>query len=351
MFKMMGSPERLYGFTMWLVSLVFAAFLVGLGGKIIADIPRTENALAQEQFADRAALDRTRAEVAVLEAEQRRHEAREQVLKNALGDAIGAYDAANTSFQNWLATRGVTANPQQDPEVLTRTRALDKLREAQRAAELPLEALRREGTAVEQRLAEAHRREQTIMQAAYGDYEQARRRQELKVFAIRLAFTLPLLLASGWMIARKRRSQYWPLMRGFILASAFAFFFELVPYLPDYGGYVRYAVGILLTLVAGHYAIRGMQAYLVRRRETEQQNEAARRASLDNEAALKKMAAKLCPACERAILTTDTAEANFCVHCGLGLYTRCGGCNSRMNVFFHHCASCGTPRGAIQGTA
>ena len=240
--------------------------------------------------------------------------------------------------------------------MLARTQALDLLKQRERAAQLPLEALRRDATGVNQRHDAAVARRESLLQAANAQFRQAYKAQELKIFAIRLAVTLPLLLASAWMIARRRNSQYWPLMRGFVIASAFAFFFELVPYLPDYGGYVRYAVGIVLTVVAGHYAIRGMQAYLVRRREKEQQNEAARRASLDNEAALKKMAARLCPACERAILTTDEAEANFCVHCGLGLYKRCGGCSARMNAFFHHCATCGTPAGSrdaptAQGTA
>jgi predicted RNA-binding Zn-ribbon protein involved in translation (DUF1610 family) len=264
------------------------------------------------------------------------------VLNNTLREASAAYESATVTFQNWLATRSATSNAAQDPEVLARTQALDRLKERERAAELPLEALRRDATAVHQRIAEVRARQERILDAASGQYVKARHARELKVFAIRLAFTLPLLLGSSWMIARKRHSQYWPLMRGFVVASAFAFFFELVPYLPDYGGYVRYAVGILLTVVAGHYAIRGMQAYLVRRREKEQQAESERRASLDNEAALKKMAARLCPACERAILTTDEAEANFCVHCGLCLYTRCTGCATRMNAFFHHCATCGT---------
>ena len=71
MFKSLRVPEGLFRLLMWVVSFVFAGFLIGLGGRVIADLPRLESTLDLDQFADQSALSTARAEVRTLEARER----------------------------------------------------------------------------------------------------------------------------------------------------------------------------------------------------------------------------------------------------------------------------------------
>ena len=340
------TPERTYAVIMWIVSLVLTGFLIGLGNLIIGDLPRVETPVTIDQFIDRAAADAIDAEadgvrdrLDIIEAELLAAEADLQTER-------GNYEAAYQGFQNWLATRRATTDPAQDPEVIARTNALDVLKERERASERAVEATQRMETAARAELAELDNRRRMLMVDAQPDYNRARSAQELRVFLFRLALTLPLLLVAFWLTAKKRNSRYWPLMRGFVIFAVFAFFVELVPYLPSYGGYVRYGVGVALTLLAGHYLIKWMRAYLANRQEAERQSEAQRRQSLAYEDALKKIADNTCPGCDRKILTTGDAVADYCVHCGLHLYDRCQNCQTRKVSFYRYCMACGTPSAA-----
>ncbi len=344
-------PEKAFGIAMWVVSVILAAFIVGLGNLVIGDLPQVENTVTQEQFTDSAATRKIDEELRAISARTGAIDDKLEIARLQLEQAQTASRTGTETFQAWIQTRTATTNPGQDPEVVARTRQLEQLKGNERAIQASIDALDTERVPMSQRESALREQQSRLSAQAYPAYEQAMFWQDLRIFGLRLAITLPMLLVAGWMVVKKRKSDRWPLMRGFVLAAVFVFFVELVPYLPSYGGYIRYAVGIVLTIVAGHYLIKNMRAYLARRQEVEQQNEEERRKLVSHDEAFKKMAAKVCPGCDRPIAAMEGAESNFCVHCGMTLYNHCGGCKTRKMAFFRFCLSCGTPAEAATAGA
>lgn len=350
MSKSLRLSEKWFRRGLWLVALVFASFLIGLGGTIVGDLPKVEAPLALDNFLNQPAAQRLREQ---LRGERSAAEAADTALAQAQlqrSKARSETRAQRESFNNWLATRSVTQRSEQDPEVIARTRALDAQQRAEQAQQRAVEAQQQAALDARQAAAQTQKQLGAMEAAARAKLNEEMRRVEMRVFLYRLALTLPLLVVAGWLFVKKRKGTYWPFVWGFIFFALFAFFVELVPYLPSYGGYVRYVVGIGATVLVGRYAILALNRYLERQKLAETLPDQERRKELSYDVALARLAKSVCPGCERPV-DLKNEKIDFCPHCGIGLFDRCGACNTRKSAFAHFCHACGTSAQASQQAA
>lgn len=339
--KALLQPEKLFRFAMWGIALLFAWFLLGFGGLILRDLPLVSHEIDPEQFASPQlrALQQTSKRI---EAEQQLMRDQRELYQQTLNTQQTQYDNAHSSFQNWLATRNATQNAAQDTELVERTKKLEQLKTVQASIQQKIATFDQHIIQLNQQQTQLTSQLATQQENANQQYQRAVFRQELTIFGYRLLFILPLLLMASWLFLRQRHNKYWPFVWGFIFFTLYSFFVELIPYLPSYGGYIRYAVGLVLVLVGGYYGISWMQCYLAQRQLKAQATETERRQQLDRIHAIKKLSAHVCPSCERQLVDQQTHAHNFCMFCGLQLYHHCPICQTRHNSFFEFCPNCGT---------
>ena len=340
---------------MWMVSFLFAGFLTSLGGKIIADLPKISKNVPIENLVNKDVY--TSAQLKLIDAKRKIDFLRIQSSEAHANVQFrtNEYKVAKTTFDNWLATRSVTAsNPKsknQDPAITNHSKNLKKINSEITFAIIREDDVNKQKLEAERAIFESERIINGELNIVKTQFNNQSNITELKIFGYRLAFTLPLLIISGLLIAKRRNSNYWPLYRGFVIFAVFTFFVELVPYLPSYGGYVRSVVGIIMCLVGGHYGIKWMKNYLANRQEQVKKNEKVRRSVINVEISIQKINSQICPHCDRIIPQVEGVKVNHCVICGLKLFDICGfeyadgtKCNTRKNAFFKHCPSCGSEK-------
>jgi predicted RNA-binding Zn-ribbon protein involved in translation (DUF1610 family) len=325
---------------LWLVALVFAGFLVGLGSAVVGDLPQVEQTLSVDDFADKKISSTLKSDIKSAELASAAAEAAREQARLKRSAARADTEAASDTFNNWLSTRRATAQPDQDTELIARTRALDVLKAKERAAGVAVEAQQQAALDASQAEEAARKKLEELNAAAQLQLDVANRAVELRVFLYRLALTLPLLGIAGWLFVKKRKGTYWPFVWGFIIFALFAFFVGLVPYLPSYGGYVRYIVGIVVTVLVGRQAIVSLNRYLERQKLAEQMPSVQRRDEMSYDTALTRLSKNVCPGCERPVDLKNT-EIDFCPHCGIGLFDHCGACSTRKSAFAKFCHACG----------
>lgn len=334
-------PERWLRIASWAIAIVFALFLNMLGSLVIRDMMFAPRGGPPDisQFSDTARDAALRDERRVLDGERESLSARQETANAGATRARRDYDNARDSLRNWVATRSATGDSSRNPELLARTQALDTLQAALAGWQKQQDTLGDQLRALAARSAALEVRTAQARSDADTRYEAALRRYSLTVFGYRLAFTLPVLLVAVWLFVRYRRARYWPFVYGFGLFALSAFFVELVPYLPDFGGYVRVVVGIALTAFAGVAMLRAFQRYVERKRDELQRSQDERAQAIGYEKAIASFQKKTCPSCDKP-WSLGGEHATFCIHCGLRLFQTCA-CTTRNFAFFPFCSGCG----------
>lgn len=345
MSKGLRLSEKWFNRGLWLIAFIFASFLIGLGGAIIGDLPQVEKNYTIEDFIDKPAAETLRGNLR--EAGRIRTDLYDSAnqAQVKLTAASNNYNSAKDTFNNWIATRQATEQNSQNEEVIKRTKALDDIKALERQANIEVDKVAQQTVDAEQNERKLQEKLSVLEYAAQKQLDEKQRKQETHVFLYRLALTLPLLGIAAWLFAKKRKTTYWPFVWGFIYFALFAFFVELVPYLPSYGGYIRYIVGIALTFIAGKYAIDALNKYLEKQKLAEAQPQLVRREELSYDVALTRLGKGVCPGCERGVDLKDTRN-DFCPHCGIGLHNKCSACNIRKNAFSKFCNGCGAQAAA-----
>lgn len=342
MYQQLRAPERLFRFGQWAVAFLFAFFLIKVGASLIADLPLLSTSPQQSDFLDQRREQELQQQIQPLELSISELQKSAELSQERLLRSQDEYSKDKQSFDNWRAARGSTEQAENNPEVISRVRKLDEQLKKQTAISSELQQWQKKIEAQRDRLQPLQEQVTTLNNQAYQAYQQALYHSSLKAFAIRLLFVAPLLIAAIWLFRRHRNSQHWPFAWGFIFFALFAFFFELVPYLPSFGGYIRYGVGAILTFLGGKALMRALQQYLERKHQEQTAPQEERKQEIRYEKALESMAKGQCPSCERGMPGIEGAVLNYCMHCGLKTHEVCSQCGLRHNAFFPYCPACGS---------
>ncbi len=344
-------PERLVRAGQWAIAVLFAWFLIQVGASLIADLPLLSRAPQAEQFRQEAAVRAVQSQLEPLQEQKQQLQEQLGALSSRRGVAQENLRRERQSFETWRAARAVTEQSDQNPEVLQRARQLDARLEQERQLADEQRRLEQRQQDLQGRLAPLERQQAELERRAEEAFEKARSRHEWIAFLIRLGFVLPVLALALHLFRRHRGGDQWPFVWGFLLFALFAFFVELVPYLPSFGAYIRYGIGAVLTYMGGRALMRWLRDYLRRKQSEQQAPQQERLQQIRYEKALQSLARRQCPSCERFLSSADAPLPDYCMHCGLRIQTHCRACDHHHPAFYPYCSACGAPTDLNEGLA
>lgn len=347
--------ERTSKFINYTIAIVLCIFLVMLSAKIIDDVDEWEEMPRVEQFENKQLFDEQEAKIDKINKQVAGKREKRASIANTLNVARSNYRNAKESFDNWLKARKTVGSPKEDKAVLRRAAKLDEFYKTEQEWRAEMVAIDKAINELEKGKVSIRKIIDEEQKRAYEEREEAVRAYNLKVFLIRLLFILPILLLGIFFSIKFRKHKYWPLFLGFVLFAVYSFFFGLVPYLPSYGGYVRYAVGIILSVGLGIYVINRIRAFIQRKKEELKVSTTERAKKVQTETAEKALDNHMCPSCGKDFIVKKWDKSagkkkeqehfgyvtNFCRFCGLELFKKCNSCGTENFAHLPYCSSCG----------
>lgn len=347
--------ERTSKLIYYSISAILCLFLILLSNKVIEDLDTATVRPQVTNFENKKIIDNLDQKTSDINLNIQDLATKKQSVEKTITTAKENYANEKQSFDNWVQTRKTLGSPDKDQEVINRARRLDEFYKVEQAWRLQLNAQQAE---IDARYKQKEKLQAVIykeQELANTKYNEAIKKYDLKVFLIRLLFVAPILALGIFFFLRYRHHKFWPLYFGFTLFSLYAFFVGLVPYLPSYGGYIRYAVGIILSAGLGYYAIKTIRNYIERKQAELKVSTQERAKNVQTEVAEKALDNHLCPSCGKDFLIkkwefplknieNDAYKlvTDFCRHCGLELFTNCRNCGNKNFAHLPFCSSCGT---------
>ena len=337
------------------ISTILCLFLILHSNNIIDDLDNVVQSPTIEKFEDKNSVLKFQSDINKNKALLENLNSKKATIEKTISAAKENYQAEKQSFDNWVQTRKTLGSPDKDQEVIDRAKKLDEYYKIEQDWRSQLSLVQNEINEKQKLIDKIQDSINNEKSNAVIKLSKEQRVYDLKVFLFRLLFVGPILGLGIFFFIKYRQNKYWPLYFGFSLFSIYAFFFGLVPYLPSYGGYVRYSVGIALSIGLGYYAIKRIRLYIEEKQKELKVSTEERANKIQNETAEKALENHFCPSCGKDFIlkkwefpVSDTAElsksqivTNFCRHCGLELFKNCKTCGTKNFAHLPFCSSCG----------
>ncbi|MAE47106.1 MAG: hypothetical protein CMJ86_09475 [Planctomycetes bacterium] len=160
----------------------------------------------------------------------------------------------------------------------------------------------------------------------YSAYMTLYRAHRWRVAAGKLSFVVPLFVLASWLVARKRKSIYRPVMIALLVSSFLRVGLVMHEHFPaEFFKYVGIIASVIIVLGFLVHALRSAatpkeDVLLRRRREAYQKN--------------------CCPECAYTV-PDEEGTTMACAACGVDLFTVCDACDGIRHELLPHCRHCG----------